>query len=58
MNLLDLTDECDRFCKYLHRVIGAAVTIGVGQICHTVLDLPQSYDSAKEAVSYLCALWW
>lgn len=50
--LLDLTDECDRFCKYLHRVIGAAVTIGVGQICHTVLDLPQSYDSAKEAVSY------
>ena len=50
--LLELTDDCDRFCKYMHRVIGAEVTIGVGQLCCTVLDLSQSYCSAKEAVSY------
>lgn len=50
--LLELTDDCDRFCKYMHRVIGAEVTIGVGQLCYTVLDLSQSYCSAKEAVSY------
>ena len=36
----------------MHRVIGAEVTIGVGQLCCTVLDLSQSYCSAKEAVSY------
>ena len=50
--LPELTDECDRFCKYMHRIIGAVVTIGVGQACQNIIDLPQSYSSAKEAVSY------
>lgn len=50
--LPELTDECDRFCKYIYRIIGAVVTIGVGQSCRSIVDLPQSYHSAKEAVSY------
>lgn len=48
----DLTDECDRFCKYVRRVIGAVVTVGIGQVCRSLLELYQSYTGAREAVSY------
>ena len=48
----DLTDECDRFCKYACRIIGASVTVGIGQACSGILELAQSYSSAREAVSY------
>lgn len=48
----ELTDECDRFCKYAKRIIGAVVTVGVGQVCSDLLELSQSYSSAREAVSY------
>lgn len=48
----ELTDECDRFCRYARRMIGAVVTIGIGQVCQSILELPQSYQSAREAVSY------
>lgn len=47
-----LTDECDRFCRYANRIIGAVVTVGIGQVCSEVLDFSQSYKSAREAVSY------
>ena len=48
----ELTDECDRFCKYARRIIGAVVTVGVGQVCSDMIELSQSYRSAREAVSY------
>lgn len=48
----DLTDECDRFCRYASRMIGAVVIIGVGQVCRDILELSQSYNGAREAVSY------
>ena len=48
----ELTDECDRFCKYVHRILGAVVTVGVGQVCRDIADLAQSYRGAREAVSY------
>ena len=48
----ELTDECDRFCRYARRIIGAVVTVGIGQICDNILELSQSYSSAREAVSY------
>lgn len=48
----ELTDECDRFCKYARRIIGAVVTIGIGQVCGNILGLSQSYSGAREAVSY------
>lgn len=50
--LPELTDECDRFCKYAQRIIGAVVTVGIGQVCETIAELSQSYISAREAVSY------
>lgn len=48
----DLTDECDRFCKYVRRMIGAVVTVGIGQVCRSLQELQQSYAGAREAVSY------
>ena len=48
----ELTDECDRFCRYVHRILGAVVTIGIGQACKNILELAQSYSGAREAVSY------
>lgn len=48
----ELTDECDRFCRYVQSMIGAVVTVGIGQVCDNILELSQSYDSAREAVSY------
>lgn len=48
----ELTDECDRFCRYVHRIIGAVVTVGIGQACKNILELAQSYSGAREAVSY------
>lgn len=48
----ELTDECDRFCRYVHRILGAVVTVGIGQVCKHILELSRSYDSAREAVSY------
>lgn len=47
-----MTDECDRFCKYVHRILGAVTTIGVGAVCNELLELSKSYQGAKEAVSY------
>ena len=48
----ELTDDCDRFCKYACRILGAVVTVGVGQVCEDILGLCRSYESAREAVSY------
>ena len=46
------TDDCDRFCRLAKSVFGAVVTVGIGQICRRVGDLPSSYQGARNAVSY------
>lgn len=48
----ELTDECDRFCRYAQGIIGAVITVGIGQVCRNILELSQSYSGAREAVSY------
>ena len=45
-------NDCDRFCKYVNRMMGTVVTVGIGQVCSQILDLAQSYNAAREAVSY------
>ena len=52
MHCAELTDDCDRFCKYVNRMMGTVVTVGIGQVCSQILDLAQSYNAAREAVSY------
>ena len=47
-----LTDDCDRFCRYVHRMIGAVTTAGIGKVCDSLMELSDSYNGAREAVSY------
>lgn len=46
-DISELTDECDRFCKYVNHVMGAKVTVGIGQVCENVQELVSSYQSAR-----------
>lgn len=50
--ITELTDDCDRFCKYALHMVDAVVTVGVGQVCGSIHELSQSYNSARTAVSY------
>lgn len=50
--ITELTDDCDRFCKYALHILGAVVTVGIGQVCENIHALSQSYSSARTAVSY------
>ena len=47
-----LTDECDKFCRWGNRIMGANITIGIGRVCDDLYNLKLSFDDAKEAVSY------
>ena len=47
-----LTDDCDRFCHYARRILGAVVTVGIGAVCDDILQLASSYTGAREALSY------
>ena len=51
-DISELTDDFDRFCRYAKRIIGAVVTVGIGNVCGEILELSTSYGSAREAVSY------
>ena len=51
-NLVQITDECDRFCRWAYRIMGAVVTAGVGTTCEGLYDISTSYEGAREAVSY------
>lgn len=48
----DLTDECDRFCRWAGRLLNAVVTIGIGSVVTNPIRLDLSYGGAREAVSY------
>lgn len=37
-NLVQITDECDRFCRWAYRIMGAVVTAGVGTTCESLYD--------------------
>ena len=47
-----LTDTCDRFCRWAYRVMGAVVTAGIGRCLDSLFNINNSYDGAREAVSY------
>ena len=47
-----ITDEAESFCRQARHVSQAVVTIGIGNVCRRLSDLPDSYHGAREAVSY------
>ena len=50
--ITQITDACDRFCRWAYRVMGAVVTAGIGRVCDSLLNINNSYEGAREAVSY------
>lgn len=50
--MVPITDECDRFCRWVYRVMGAVVTAGIGTVCDNLFNINLSYEGAREAVSY------
>ncbi len=51
-DLSELTEECNRFCRYAKKTIDSSVTIGVGKITSNLMELPVIYREAREALSY------
>ena len=47
-----ITNEAENFCRLARRVCQAVVTIGIGKACRSLTELPDSYQGAREAVSY------
>lgn len=47
-----LTDAADAFCKSVHRLLGAVVTIGIGQVSDQLVEMAHSYTGARMAVTY------
>ena len=47
-----LTDDCDRFCRWAYRIMGAVVTAGIGRTSDSLFHIHLSYEGAREAVSY------
>ena len=50
--IAQLTDTCDKFCRWANRIMGAVVTAGIGRPCDNLMNINLSYDGAREAVSY------
>ena len=50
--IAELTDACDRFCRWAYRIMGAVVTAGIGRTSDSLFHIHLSYEGAREAVSY------
>ena len=46
--ITQITDACDRFCRWAYRIMGAVVTA----VCDSLYEISLSYERAREAVSY------
>ncbi len=54
-DISELTDECDRFCKYVNHVMGAKVTVGIGQVCEGIQELVSLSECEGGRCSYGCS---
>ena len=50
--MAQVTDACDRFCRWAYRIMGAVVTAGIGTVCDSLRDISISYEGARDAISY------
>lgn len=51
-SISQLTDDCDWFCRWADRFLGAVVTAGIGKACNDFHGINLSYEGAREAISY------
>ena len=56
-DISELTDECDRFCKYVNHVMGAKVTVGIGQVCENVRGAGELLSECEGGSILQGALW-
>lgn len=47
-----LTNACDKFARLVKSVANATVTLGIGRVCASLIDISDSYNGARLAVSY------
>ncbi|HBP25310.1 MAG TPA: DNA-binding response regulator [Oribacterium sp.] len=50
--LTKLTDDCQVLCRLSKHVSNATITAGISKVVNHVLNLPEAYESAREASSY------
>ncbi|MDO4617369.1 MAG: response regulator [Lachnospiraceae bacterium] len=50
--MAELTEECNRFCRYVKKTIDAVATIGIGKVTRDLMELPGIYSAARQALSY------
>ena len=51
--MAQVTDACDRFCRWAYRIMGAVVTAGIGTVCDSLRDISISYEGAKRYARFL-----
>lgn len=51
-DIKELTDDCDKFTRLCESVVKAVVTIGLGNVCDSIIDISRSYEGARLAISY------
>ena len=51
-DVMRITDDAEAFCRLARHVSQAVVTIGIGKACTLISEIPESYQGAREAVSY------
>ncbi len=37
--ITQITDACDRFCRWAYRIMGAVVTAGIGTVCDSLYEI-------------------
>ncbi|MCR4781391.1 MAG: response regulator [Lachnospiraceae bacterium] len=48
----EFTDDMNRMCRMISHQMDAVVTCGVGKVCSDLMKMNESYNGAREAVSY------
>jgi two-component system response regulator YesN len=49
--VIELTDDCDSFCRLAKIACKAVVTVGLGMVCTDAMDTVHSLEGASQAVS-------
>jgi len=49
--VIELTDDCDSFCRLARIACKAVVTVGLGMVCNDLMDTVHSLEGAVQAIS-------
>ena len=49
--ITQITDACDRFCRWAYRIMGAVVTAGIGTVCDSLYEISLPMRGQEKHVS-------